>query len=96
MSIKAGKTPLALAFSAAIANLDDMRAAHWQLNPRIRDYLLGSPEARRTLQHMARTGSNVEEVANEDGSDEGKVVFERLQPQHPRITPSGYPVRPVR
>jgi hypothetical protein len=73
-----------------------MRAAHWQLNPRIRDYLLGSPEARSALQHMARTGSNVEEVASENGSDDGKVVLERLQPQHPRLSPSRAPVRSVR
>jgi hypothetical protein len=61
-----------------------MRAAHWQLNPKIRDYLLGSPEARRALQHMARTGSNLTEIVSEDGSDGGKVVLERLQPQHPQ------------
>lgn len=85
--------PVSLRFWPLALDLQTMRAAHWQLNPRIRDYLMGSPEARRTLQRMARTGSNVEELANEDGSDEGKVVFERLQPQHPRVAPSVHPTR---
>ncbi len=72
-----------------------MRAAHWQLNPRIREYLLSSPEARRTLQRMAQTGSNVEEVAAE-GSSTGRVVFERLQPQHPCVSASEDPARSER